>query len=98
MSDLNEENVKYLSQLSRIAVNESDIPELLNHLKQIVNYVGQLQEVDVSHLSPYAHVEAQDMTALRDDKVGELLSRDKFLKNSPETIGGMIKVPQVIRQ
>lgn len=97
MSELNEENVKYLSQLSRIAVNESDIPHLLKHLQQIVSYVDQLQEVDVSNLSPYAHIEAQDIASLREDVVTDLLPREKFLKNSPETIGGMIKVPPVIR-
>lgn len=98
MSELNEEKIKQLSQLCRIAVSEKDVPILAEQLKRVIDYIEQLKEVDVSHLSPYAHIEAQEVISLRDDIVEDSLSREKFLANAPDTIGGMVKVPPVIQK
>lgn len=98
MSDLNEEKIKQLTQLCRIAVADQDIPLLYRQLKQVVDYIELLQEVDVSHLSPYAHIEAQEVVSLREDDVEPSLPREKFLANAPDTIGGMIRVPPVIQK
>lgn len=98
MAELNEQTVKHLSQLCRIAVEDKDIPLLLSHLKQVLEYAEQLQEVDVSHISPYGHLEPQEMGSLREDVVENILPRDQFLKNAPDTIGGMIRVPQIIQK
>ena len=34
----------------------------------------------------------------REDVVGELLNREAFLANAPSHVGGMIRVPPVIKQ
>ena len=94
-SELNEENIKLLSRLCRIEVTDAEIPALLNDLKRIIDYVGQLQEVDVSHLSPYSHIEEQGIGALREDVAENTLTREAFLANSPDQVGGMIRVPPV---
>lgn len=98
MSYLNEENVKDLSRLCRIEVTAEELPALFADLKRVLDYVGQLQEVDVSHLSPHSHIEEQGVGSLRADTVGQHLSREVFLANAPDQVGGMIRVPPVIKQ
>lgn len=98
MSDLNEENIKTLSKLCRIEIAEGEIEGLLRDLKRVLDYVGQLQEVDVTNLSPYSHMEEQGIGSLRNDEEGSLLPREAFLANAPDQVGGMIRVPTVIKQ
>lgn len=98
MSELNREKVKDLSRLCRLEVGEEELSGLFSDLKRILDYVSQLQEVDVSELSPHSHIDEQGVGSLRDDKVGEALPRAVFLANAPDQVGGMIRVPPVIKQ
>lgn len=98
MSNLTKENIKTLSKLCRIEIAEEEVEGLLRDLKRVLDYVDQLQEVDVSDLSPYSHMEEQGIGSLRNDEVGEPLPRETFLANAPDQVGGMIRVPTVIKQ
>jgi aspartyl-tRNA(Asn)/glutamyl-tRNA(Gln) amidotransferase subunit C len=98
MSDLNEESMKHLGRLCRLDLADEALPQLFKNLKSVLDYVDLLQEVDVSHIAPYAHVEEQGIGSLREDKVERLLNREEFLSNAPAHIGGMIRVPPVIKQ
>lgn len=98
MSDLNETSVKTLSRLCRIKLTDEEVKSLSLDLKRILDYGELLQEVDVSEISPYAHIDEQGIGSLREDRVGELLPREAFLANSPDQVGGMVRVPPVIKQ
>lgn len=98
MSHLNEDTIKLLSELCRIEINEEDSAFLYQDLKRVLDYVDLLLEADVSHLDPYAHMAEQGIGSLRDDEIGELLSREEFLNNAPDQVGGMIRVPHIIKQ
>jgi aspartyl-tRNA(Asn)/glutamyl-tRNA(Gln) amidotransferase subunit C len=98
MSEINEENVKLLSQLCRIELSAEELVSLSADLKRILTYVGQLQELDVNHLSPHSHIDEQGITSLRPDSVSKHLPKEIFLANAPDQVGGMIRVPPVIKQ
>ena len=98
MSDLNKETIKNLMTLCRIDCTEQEQEALLKDLSRILDYMALLDEVDTSHVEPCNHVLANIFNALRDDVIGETLPRDEFLNNSPDHIGGMIKVPTIIKQ
>ncbi len=98
MSDLNEESVKLLSQLCRIEVKEAELKPLVADLKRVLDYVDQLRTIDVNHLSPHSHMEEQGIGSLRKDEVKDHLARETFLANAPDQVGGMIRVPPVIKQ
>ena len=98
MFELNEETIKKLSRLSRIEIPDSEIAAFHRTLKQVVDYFGQLNEVNLDDLSPYSHVEEQGVGSLREDVTGELLSRESFLANAPDHVGGMIRTPPVLKQ
>lgn len=96
---LNKNTVKYLADLSRIAVSEDEEASLLQDLNKIVAYIEQLNEVDTTHVEPCTYVTSMlSQTPLRDDVVVPTLSREQFLKGTPKQISGMVWVPPVLKQ
>lgn len=98
MSKLNQDTIKNLIQLSRIDCSEEEQLAILRDLKSILEYFEQLQEVDTTNVSPCNHVLEGIANVMREDIVGESMPRDTFLANAPSQIGGMIRVPPVIKQ
>ncbi len=97
MADLDKETIKNLSKLSRIDCSEEEQEGLLKDLKKILNYFEQLDEVDTEQVQPFNHVLDDIVNVSREDVIGPTLSRDVFIANAPSHIGGMIKVPPVIK-
>ncbi len=97
MKKFTKETVKNLVKLSRIGCSEEEQEAILQDLEKIVGYVELLEEIDVTDVPPCKHVLDDLFNVLRDDIVGESLPRDVFLANAPSQIGGMIRVPPVIK-
>lgn len=98
MPAFDKETIRKLSRLARIEIPEEEMATFETTLKQVVGYFDQLQEVDVTSLTPYSHVEEQGVSSLRNDTPGHLLERELFLKNAPDQVGSMIKVPPILKQ
>ena len=98
MADLDKNTIKKLTQLCRIDCTEEEQESLLKDLKQILAYIEQLQEIDTANVSPCNHVLENMSNVMREDEVGEVLDRELFLANAPSHVGGMVRVPPVIKQ
>lgn len=98
MSDIDKKTVENLTKLSRIECTEEEQEAILRDLKRILNYIELLNEVDTEHVPPCNHVLDDIANVLREDEVGAILPREEFLANAPSQIGGMIRVPPVIKQ
>lgn len=89
--------IKYLTQLSRIACSEQEQEALMADLDKIVRYMNQLDEVDTSKVAPCNQVLDELVNVMREDVVEDVLPREVFLSNAPSQVGGMIRVPPVLR-
>ncbi len=98
MSHLNRDDIKKLTELSRIDCTDEEQEALLKDLEKILNFMDELQEVDTENVPPCNQVLAELANVMREDQCGETLSRETFLKNSPSHTGGMIRVPPVINK
>jgi aspartyl-tRNA(Asn)/glutamyl-tRNA(Gln) amidotransferase subunit C len=98
MTKLDKSAIQDLKRLARIALSESEEERLLETLSQVLTYVEQLQEVDTENVACCNSVLPSMVNVTRADEVGETLDRDTFLKNSPDHVGGMIRVPPVINK
>lgn len=98
MTDLNKQTIQNLIGLCRINCSEKEQESLLLDLEKILNYFEQLQEIDTKDVAPCYHVLEEACNVMREDVVGETLPRELFLANAPSQIGGMIRVPPVIKQ
>ncbi len=98
MSDVSKDNVQALCRLCRIELTENELATYTESMRHVLDYVELLQEVDVSDLHPYSHIEEQGVDSLREDLSFSTLSREEFLSNAPDQVGGMIRVPPIIKQ
>ncbi|MEI8364996.1 MAG: Asp-tRNA(Asn)/Glu-tRNA(Gln) amidotransferase subunit GatC [Parachlamydiaceae bacterium] len=97
MTKLDKKAIQTLVQLSRIECNEEEQDALLIDLGKIIAYIEQLQEIDTENVSHRNQVLEGVINVMRDDIVGDTLPRDAFLGNAPSQIGGMIRVPPVMK-
>ncbi len=92
--------VKKVASLARIAVTDDEAGRLVPELNNILGWVEQLGQVDVSGVEPMTAV-IPNALRLRDDVVnadpltgGDV--RDKVLANAPQAEHGFFAVPKVI--
>jgi aspartyl-tRNA(Asn)/glutamyl-tRNA(Gln) amidotransferase subunit C len=87
--------VRHIAKLARIAVTDGEVEALVPELNNILGWVEQLQEVDVSGIEPMTAVIANTLR-LREDVVTDGGKREEVLKNAPVAEHGFFAVPKVI--
>lgn len=87
--------VRHIARLARIAVNNDEAEALVPELNNILGWIEQLQEVDVTGVEPMTAVIANHLR-LRDDIVTDGDKRDAVLANAPVAEHGFFAVPKVI--
>lgn len=97
---INSSTVKKVASLARIAVSDDEAERLVPELNNILGWVEQLAQVDVTGVEPMTAVIPNHLR-LRDDVVNaDPLTggnvRDKVLANAPQAEHGFFAVPKVI--
>ena len=87
--------VKKIASLARIAMSDDEVEALVPELNNILGWVEQLGEVDVTGVEPMTAVIPNHLR-LRDDVVTDGNVRDEVLANAPEAEHGFFAVPKVI--
>jgi aspartyl-tRNA(Asn)/glutamyl-tRNA(Gln) amidotransferase subunit C len=95
---MEETDFNKLCKLCRIFVSEPDKKNLLNSIESVLSYVEQLDEVNTEGVAPCYTVHETLKNVMRDDIPEAPLSRELFLADAPSHVGGMIKVPPVLKQ
>ncbi|MXO66522.1 Asp-tRNA(Asn)/Glu-tRNA(Gln) amidotransferase subunit GatC [Altericroceibacterium endophyticum] len=92
--------VAKIASLARINMSEDDLDTLVPEFNNILSFVEQLSEVDVTGVEPMTSV-IPNQQRLREDAVnadpltgGDI--RDKVLANAPVAEHGFFGVPKVI--
>ena len=87
--------VRHIAKLARIAVSEEEVAALAPELSNILGWIEQLQEVDVTGVEPMAAV-IPNKLRLREDEVTDGGIGDAVLANAPAAEHGFFAVPKVI--
>jgi aspartyl-tRNA(Asn)/glutamyl-tRNA(Gln) amidotransferase subunit C len=87
--------VRHIAKLARIAVSEAEVAALEPELNNILGWIEQLQEVDVTGVEPMTAV-IPNQLRLRADVVNDGGQRDDILANAPNAEHGFFAVPKVI--
>jgi aspartyl-tRNA(Asn)/glutamyl-tRNA(Gln) amidotransferase subunit C len=98
MSETNEGmDVGYVARLACIDLTEEEKSLFQNQLDQVLHYVEQLNELDVSEVEPTAHaIPVYNVT--RRDELGASLDHADVMANAPSSAEGQIRVPKIIDQ
>ena len=89
------QTVKKIASLSRISVTDAEAEAMVPELNNILGWVEQLGEVDVTGVEPMTAVIPNHLR-LRDDVVTDGDVREKVLANAPAREGSFFGVPKVI--
>lgn len=87
--------VTKIATLARLKVAEADKPQLANELSSILEFVAQLNEVDVTGIAPMTGTQAMQLR-LRDDVVTDGGDTASVLSNAPQRTGDFFVVPKVV--
>lgn len=92
------QTLEHLKKLCRIECTPEEEVDILNSLTRVLNYMAELKEVQTDGVKTCRYVlRSLVKKELREDVPGEQLNREVFLNLAPEQIGGMVRVPPVMK-
>lgn len=96
MANLSNDDVLKLARLARISLSEDEVSQFAEEFGAILEYVKQLEAVDVTGLQPTSQVTGLT-NVMRDDVVRDYgYDQATLLKNVPAVQGDQIKVRRMI--
>jgi aspartyl-tRNA(Asn)/glutamyl-tRNA(Gln) amidotransferase subunit C len=97
--DFDRNSLRKLQTLSRIQCKPEEQEALLESLQNILKHMEQLSKVNTENVTACNHVLGElHYNITRPDALGPLRSREEFLNNSPSHVGGMIRVPPILKK
>jgi aspartyl-tRNA(Asn)/glutamyl-tRNA(Gln) amidotransferase subunit C len=87
--------VRHIAKLARIAVSDAEVAALAPELSNILTWIEQLGEVDVTGVEPMTAV-IPNALRQRDDVVTDGDRQSDILANAPLAEHGFFAVPKVI--
>ncbi|MBT7076242.1 MAG: Asp-tRNA(Asn)/Glu-tRNA(Gln) amidotransferase subunit GatC [Pelagibacterales bacterium] len=92
---LDKSTLERVAYLARIKINNSEIDKMTEELNNIMKWIEELNEVDISNVEPMTGVSNMTLRE-REDKVTDGGYQDKIVSNAPEKIDTSFSVPKVI--
>jgi aspartyl-tRNA(Asn)/glutamyl-tRNA(Gln) amidotransferase subunit C len=87
--------VRRVARLARIKISESDAPRLVGELNVILDFVEQLDEVDIAGVLPLTSIVDSEMR-MRDDIVSDGSYATDVTRNAPAAEDHFYMVPKVV--
>ena len=92
---LTDDQVRHVARLSRLELDDEQVHLFAGQLSQVLDYVSQLNELDLDGVEPMAHT--MELTnVLRDDVPTAGLPLETVLANAPASSPPFFVVPKVL--
>ena len=88
-------DVRYVANLARIALSDEEVATFQGQLGRILDYVTQLEKVDVTGVEPTAYANPV-FNVFRADEPHESLPKAEALANAPRQASGLFSVTKVV--
>lgn len=92
---LSKDEVKHIAALARIGLEEKEIEKFSHDLSSILDWIKQLDEVDVTGVLPTAHITGMNDIS-REDIAKDFYNKEEIVKLFPESKNGYDKVKSVL--
>jgi aspartyl-tRNA(Asn)/glutamyl-tRNA(Gln) amidotransferase subunit C len=93
---IDENTVRKVAKLARIALPEDRVPAMAAELNGIMAWIEQLNEVDIDGVEPMTSAVEGLALPMREDVVTEGEDSDRVLANAPKAEDGFFVVPKVV--
>jgi len=94
--EITAEEVRHVATLSRLSLDDKDVATFQGQLARILDYIAQLNEVDIEGVEPTTHTVSSLKNVFREDSLKPSLPVEEALKNAPERHQDFFRVPRVI--
>ena len=92
---MDNKTIETISYLARLKIDQSDKENIVKDLDKIIDFIGQLQEINTEKVEPLSN--PLEMTAkTREDAVNSDNNKEIFLKNAPNSDEDHFLVPKVV--
>lgn len=92
---IDKNTIRQTIELSKLEYSDAKEQEMIKEMQKIINFVEQLDPVDVTDVKPtYNGIDLQSV--LREDKAIKSDRTDALIKNAPTSKGDYIQVPSVM--
>ena len=88
-------DVRYVADLVRLKLTDEEIAELQPQLDHVLEYIAQLNEVNVDGIEPTAHASAV-YNVFRGDVARDTFTQEQATSNAPHSGSGLFIVPKVV--
>ena len=85
-----------IASLAKLELTEQEIKEYSKDLTNILKWMEELKEVDVSNVQPVTSVTKNNLYEREDIAYKNTVEQEKILLNAPEKVGKYFTVPKVI--
>ena len=92
---ITKEKVEHIGWLARIEIEEKESDAYAEKLNSVLDYFGQLDEVDTDGVEPTYHV-MDVVNVFRKDEVRESLPQEEVLANTGHRQEGNFKAPRIM--
>lgn len=89
------DQVRHVAALARLELGEGELERYAGQLDSILEYMAELDAVDVSDVPP-THLAIASEAPMREDRVEPSLRREEVLSQAPQAEDGGFAVPRVV--
>jgi len=94
--EVNQDTITHLAKLSNFALTDDERDHLLGNIKNIVNYISQLDELNTAGIEPTYQVFEMENVWRDDEILPQEADRETLLGLAKEVKDNQIKVPKVL--
>lgn len=97
MSEISKQDIEHLAKLSNLKLEDAEVENLQEDLKNIIGYIEQLSELNTENIEPTYQV-SDNQNIWRKDEINNYnVNRDKLLDLAGDNVvDNQIKVPKVL--
>ena len=85
-----------IASLAKLELTDQEIKEYSKDLTNILKWMEELKEVDVSNVQPVTSVTKNELYEREDIAYKNTVEQEQILLNAPEKVGVYFTVPKVI--
>ena len=96
MGKLGKKDVRHVAKLAKLKLTSDEIDKFSKQLSEIISYVEELDEVDISKIEPTSQTTGLE-NIIREDKrkSDDCLSQEEALSGTEKTHNGYFVVPRI---
>ena len=95
MPSITPAEVLHVARLARLELSEAELETMRAQLTSILTYIDRLKALDVTGVEPTSHA-VPLVNVMRDDEVVPSLPPEEMLRNAPDRVGELFRVPRII--